>query len=147
MDSFNPKPFLRTLSFRDFTTVISLVLLLLAVFNGLEYYQYGWVADNLDGIKITLMILVLPINHIVYRLEHGRQNNLVGRSIHDCIFILLFLIARKIENSLFYGFSFHPYSVAELLTLATGIVVGIIIIEFIIALFKYWLSLAGWRIL
>ncbi len=87
VDSLNLGLFLRTISYREFLTSISLILLLTAIFAVMQFLGF-W----LNTEYLIIVFLSMPLNHIVYRIEHKRSNNFIGRVIHDLIFIILYLI-------------------------------------------------------
>jgi hypothetical protein len=100
IDSLNLRPFLRTISYREFLTSLSLILLLTAIFAVMQFFAF-WL--NME--YLIIVFLSMPLNHIVYRIEHKRSNNFIGRILHDLIFtaiyLILLLISVKIKGQPF----------------------------------------------
>jgi hypothetical protein len=91
--SFKSRLVLRSLSYRDFLTSVALGLLLHAFFEVLAYYSSEELFEHrTSSIRMTLFVLFLALNHIVYKSEHKRSNNFIGRVIHDLIFIAIYAI-------------------------------------------------------
>ncbi|GAA4275962.1 hypothetical protein [Aquimarina mytili] len=94
-------PFLRTLSYRDFLTSFALGILLLSVHTLFRYYSgEDFIKNNSIFLWGFSFILLLSINHAFYRFEHKRSNNLIGRLIHDVIFIIMYFILWGIYTSI-----------------------------------------------
>jgi hypothetical protein len=90
--SLDYRPFFRTLSYREFLTCISIALFGLTIFSVLDYYSNErFFEDTYTTWKWYTVLFVLIVNHIIYRHEHKRSNNLLGRSIND-LFLLTSLI-------------------------------------------------------
>jgi len=65
---FSTRIFVRTLSYREFVTSLSLALLLLAFYSLLAYYSYeDWIENNETTIKWTLFFILIPTNHVFYK--------------------------------------------------------------------------------
>lgn len=146
---FSTRNFVRTLSYREFITSLSLALLLLAIYALLDYYSNeAWVENNEPTIKWTLFCILIPINHIFYKAEHKRPNNFVGRNFHDYIFLLLFVSLYKLRlflygSSLSFGFE----SVGSAIVFILTFIVMVMFFELGVAILKRGLKLLRWQIL
>ena len=146
-DSFNARLFIRTLSYRDFLTPLSLGLLLLAMFQIVGYYGgEHWVENNILLIRSTLMASMIFLNHIVYRLEHRRPNNYIGRSIHTSIFLICFVSLYQLYFFLI-GLSHFGGMDPGIIGMLLMLVVFVMLFELIVALVKRILNLFKWQIL
>jgi hypothetical protein len=147
--SFNINPFFSSLSYRDFLTSLSLALLLLAFYEIIEYYlAEDWVYYNQGWLRFVLFIFFLPINHVVYKIEHQQVNNFIGRNLHDHIFILLFFGLRKFHMFLQgRNFSLTPDDALETFFILVFVVILIMSFEAVIALLKRFFKLFKWQIL
>jgi hypothetical protein len=147
--SFSTKFFFRSLSFRDFFTSICLVLLLIAIIDVINYYSDVLVSEQVGSfVKATAFFLAIPFNHILYRIEHKRSNNFIGRFIHDMIFVLLFFLLRAIEGDLFgKGFIDRPIHLSEVILIGIGLTISAALFEVVIAFLKRIFILFKWQIL
>lgn len=146
---FSIRNFVRTLSYREFVTSLSLALLLLALYSLLDYYfNEDWVENNYSTIKWTLLCVLIPINHVFYKAEHKRPNNFIGRNLHDYIFLLLFLLLYKLQL-FFYGstLSFGAEGVGSAIVVILVIIIMVMLFELGVAIFKRGLKLLKWQIL
>jgi hypothetical protein len=139
MDPLDPKPFLRTFSYREVLSAVMIATLLLAVRHTLSYLEL-YVSSIVLGIALFLMVIFL---HVLYRLEHKRSNNFVGRMIHGSIYFAVFYVVVLTSRW---------YSTGEVVHLDMGL--GIIllwvvlaIIEGMVALLRVLFEFIGWRIL
>ena len=146
---FGTRDFVRTLSYREFVTSLSLALLLLAVYSVLDYYSNeDWIEHNESSIKWTLFCILIPVNHIFYKAEHKRQNNFIGRNFHDYIFILLFICLYKL-NHLLYGssLSFGFEGIGSAIVFVLVVIIMVMLLELAIAVLKRGLKFLRWQIL
>jgi len=130
-------------------TSLSLALLLLAIFEILDYYSSEeWAISNVPGLRLIVIGLFAPIVHVIYRLEHRRQNNFIGRNIHDYIFLIFLFILGRLYNYI-SGYTMD-YKFEEwyqiIVNLATFIIM-VMIFESLISFVKYLLRLRKWQIL
>lgn len=139
--SFQIKPFWETLSYREFLTAFSLALLLVAMFDFFDYVDYGWIGKHTVELTLLSGFSILFVNHRLYKLEHGRSNNYIGRWIADLMLIVfayilgvtkLWIVERDAVLDDFVSTFFAA------LTL-------IVIIETFVAFIKRILALRGWR--
>lgn len=148
LSRLSAKSFVRSMSYRDFAISISLAFLLLVLFMSLDYAARQGVTGDLTPIKWTLFFLILPVNHILYRVVHKRSNDFVGRNIHDYIFLISFAALLKIQVLVFgYGVTFATGGVGSLIFLLILLALAILIFELAVSLFKRLLWLFKWRIL
>jgi hypothetical protein len=147
--SFSPKFFFRSLSVRDFFTPFSLALLFIAIADVVNYYSDVLVTEQIGSyIKWTAFYLIIPVNHVVYRIEHKRSNNFIGRFIHDAIFVLFFFLLSDIKSYLFgSGFIDGPIHVSEVIAICLGFTISAALFELVIALLKRILMLFKWQVL
>lgn len=146
---FSTRNFVRTLSYREFVTSFSLALLLLASYSLLDYYSNeDWISNNESLIKRTLFCFLIPINHILYRDEHERPNNFIGRNFHDYIFLLLFVSLYKLRLFL-YGssLSFNVEGIGSAIVFLLVFIIIVLLIELAVAILKRGLKLLQWQIL
>jgi hypothetical protein len=146
---FDTKNFVRTLSYREFITSLSLALLLLAVYSILDYYaDEDWVVNNASTLKWMLFCILIPINHIFYKADHKRPNNFIGRNFHDYIFLLLFLSLYRLRL-FFYGsdFSFGVAGVGDAVAFILMFIIIVMLFELAVAIVKRGLKLLRWQIL
>jgi hypothetical protein len=145
---FKLSPFTRTLSYRDFLTSLSLALLLLAIDQFIEYYSSEeFFRNKTEFLKYTFFFLVLPINHMFYKVEHKRSNNYMGRVVHDFIFLVSFLSITKLYDiitGLSVPFALDPVIAIFMIVPVTAF---IMCFELVIAIVNRLLSLVQWRIM
>jgi hypothetical protein len=145
--SFKFRLFLRSLSYRDFLTSVALGLLIQAFFEVLAYYSSEELLEHrTSSIGRTLFVIFLALNHIVYKAEHKRSNNFIGRVIHDLIFIagytiinvgLKFLIGIRLSYSTTF---------LSALGIVIALLVAAIFFEICVAIVKRLLMLFKWQI-
>lgn len=139
-DSFDIKPFLRTLSYREFLTSISCILAIFAIGAILRYLSIVTPPIFLMG----LLLVAMMCSHIVYKAEHRRSNRFAGRLAHDVISISAFLIVSfslQLRDSTISGDGLVIFFVVIL------VVMFLIIFELIIGLFRKLLFNLKWPIL
>ena len=139
-DSFDIKPFVRTLSYREFLTSISCILAIFAIGAILRYLSIVTPPIFLMG----LLLVSIMCSHIVYKAEHRRSNSFVGRLAHDVISISAFLIVSfslQLRDSTISGDGLVIFFVVIL------VVMFLIIFELIIGLFRKLLFNLKWPIL
>lgn len=139
-DSFDIKPFLRTLSYREFLTTLTTVLMLLAGV-AIKAYLTGFTSNTTVRIFIPACFF---IGHLVYRVEHRRSNRFIGRYILDIVSLLLFLLLSQIlidDNSAFFPEEQDVIFILFLILILIGV------FEFLVSLLKKLLNSCGWRIL
>jgi hypothetical protein len=140
IDSLNLRPFLRTLSYREYTTSISLGFLSMAILAILEHYGF-W----LNSEYLIFIISFMPIGHIVYKIEHKRSNNFVGRVLHDTGFIFIFFILKFIWIKMKRE-QFH-FDLDNVIFNFFLFIILLLIYEVIIGVIKRGLKISGWQIL
>jgi hypothetical protein len=146
--SFNPKPFARTLSYRDFITSLSFALLFLAWHRILHYYSSeNWMQSNEYFLRVGGLALLIPANHVLYRLEHRRSNNFIGRNFHDYIFLMLTAVVFKLHAYLFgLVWSLQANTVSAIVSLNLAIFL-ILIFEAFLSLLKRLLNKVKWHVI
>jgi hypothetical protein len=143
------KDFVRTLSHRDILTSISLALLLLAIRETIDYYSLDdWINAKSNLLMGIFTLIVIPINHILYKIEHKRSNNFIGRVLHDCMFLLSFAAIGRLKQFLAgSGFAISFENIGSFFFTTISLLFFIVLYEVVIAFFKRLLKLLRWRIL
>ncbi|WP_339752645.1 hypothetical protein [Algoriphagus aquimarinus] len=101
--SFDYRPFFRTLSYREFLTSISIAMFALAVIGIINYYSdERFFVDAHSTWRLYTILFVFLANHIIYRHEHKRSNNFLGRYIND-LFLLVSMIILTISYKFIIG--------------------------------------------
>lgn len=148
-DSFDFKPFFRVLSYRDFLTSFTLALLVIAIQEVLQYYaDETWLSEIYSSLALPVFLLILPINHILYKIEHKRSNNFIGRNLHDIIFILAYLAVDLLYSYFLSGIyqSRFDGEIGTAIFLIVAIVIFTMSFETVIAILKRLLNLVRWQI-
>ena len=144
-DSFDKEAFFRPLSYRDFLTPFTLAISLLAFYQVMQYYlNEHWIADHWVSIAIVAFLVAPLLNHAIYKLEHRRSNNFVGRVLHDLIFFLIFFILFNVRTYILFGSIRQP---DEGLPAVFGVVIVAFIFEILVAILKRLLRLFKWQVL
>lgn len=143
------KDFVRTLSYRDVFTSISLALLLLATREILHYYLLDdWINANFNLLMGIFTFVIIAFNHILYKLEHKRSNNFIGRVIHDCMFLLSYAAIGKIKQFLIdSSITINAESIRDFFLTSFALLIFIFLYEVGIAILKRLLKLMRWQIL
>lgn len=146
---FSTRNFLRTLSYREFITSLSLALLLLAFYRILDYYSNeDWIEDNEFLFMWTLFCIILPLNHVFYKTEHKRQNNFIGRNLHDYIFLLLFIASYKLQLFLMgTSLTFGIEGVGTVIVFLLVFIILVVVLELGVAIIKRVLRFLRWQAL
>lgn len=148
-ESFFAKPFIRTISYREFVTSLSLVLLLLAFYTVIDYYSdEDWIENNYSLLKYGLLAIIIPSNHVIYKSEHKRPNNFIGRNLHDYIFLILFISLYNVQL-LINGsaLTFEVKNVGSLIILIMVLIFLIMVFELFVAVLKRLLRFFKWQII
>jgi len=141
-NSLSSKVFFRTISYRESLTVLTYSLLLEAFIATLNYYGDERFIENWSRvIGITGAMLIILANHVSYRFEHGRSNNLMGRALFDMVFLLCFaLINRAYLLIIGQSNQLIPADIGEILGGVVVMIVLIFALEFLVSLLKYLLK-------
>lgn len=136
----DPKPFFRTFSYREVLSAVMATLFLLATTRTLSYLDLE-VSSAVIGGGAFLLVICL---HVFYRLEHRRSNNLVGRVIHDHLYLMvLYLIVLAVNWYTSGEPTFPDIGGLEVL----GIWMTLAMLEGFVVLLRIVFEYAGWRIL
>lgn len=142
-DSFNIRPYLRSLSHRELFTCLSLALLFVAVTDAIE-----WAADNTRALKIAIFVTFTIGNHVFYKLEHRRPNNFAGRNIHDYIFLTLVVLITKVKMWILgYDITFGSDIIGGAVGMIVIAIILVILLELLVAGLKRILTLTKWQIM
>lgn len=89
------KMFFKSLSYREFLSIFSSVLLLISLIFLRDFYaRYAFFEATYNvAISIIIFTTILISNHVFYKLEHGRSNSFYGRLLMDLTFIFIYTIA------------------------------------------------------
>lgn len=144
--SFDYHPFFRTLSYREFLTSISIALFYLAVFEIIDYYSdEKYFEDSHVVWKWYTFVFVFLANHLMYRLEHRRSNNFIGRAINDLFLlipIIIFKYCYTIIMDISYDFSVDNSAIGVVLVVfflpffIFGFEMGVGIVKFLLKKFR-----------
>jgi hypothetical protein len=143
--SFDLQNFKRSFSYRDILTAACLALLFIAINELLLYYAgEESLENNYQEVAITFFILLLLANHSLYKLEHGRANNYIGRILQDALYIVFWWFIRLIQ-SLLEG---NPWDIDIGVLAVASFFVGIFIavFEIAVAVLKRLMVLFKWAI-
>ena len=143
------KDFVRTLSYREFATSLSLALLIIALHTLLDYYWDDWLSNYEQVIKWSLFGILALMNHVFYKVEHKRSNNFIGRNFHDYIFFLTYIALYWLKSFL-YGsnLSFGVDGVGSAIGILLALIIVVIVFELAISILKRVLTkLFRWQIL
>ena len=139
--------FFRAFSFREIYTAITAALVLTALMHILNFYaDEDWLENKWYANNSIYMFLTIPVIHILYKKEHGRSNDFIGRCLHVLIFIFALYSIRQIY-SLTFSSQFHfvlgdiPFYLIPLL-----LMVLVVFLELPSTLLRFILTLFKWRI-
>ena len=150
---FNADLFFQTFGHKDLLTAFCLALCMLATHTLLEYYSSEkWLEDIWAWLRMLTFFVFIPLNHVIYKIDHHRSNNYTGRVIHDIIFITFFFFLKLIyayimryEINIFFNASIQD--VAELVGTILILTILLMLFELVVALLKRLLNLIKWQIL
>lgn len=134
----NPKPFLRTFSYREVLSSFSLALIFFTVIKMLRYSGVEFSTIAVGFMTLTPLIF----NHVLYKIEHRRSNNFIGRNLHDYIFLVFILLI----SSLYTWYRESSYSPIDV-SLIVSFIFMTFLFEGFLALLKRILNLMKWQIL
>lgn len=144
---FDIELFRKTVGFKDLLTWITLALVSMALMQILNYYaDEPSIENNTIWITISVFLLVMLSNHIIFKATHGCSNNVIGRILHDMAFLFMLLSLQKL----------YSYIIYESAMIETNNVIAILLIvlifsfvfEFMVAILKRFLStLFKWEVL
>jgi hypothetical protein len=96
--SFDSVKFRRAFSYRDVLTSLSLALSFMAIGEILNYYSNEEVLEDIVGQLIMAFTIVpLILNHVIYRGEHKRSNNYIGRVMHSFMLLAFVWIIKTVQ--------------------------------------------------
>lgn len=146
---FNLRSFFRSLSHREFTTLLTVCLVAQAITQIIWYYSgEKWMEDLAGGFVKLVIVISFFINHIIYKIEHRRSNSYFGRSIIDTIYVICIFLVHNIYHSLSaWNFNLFSYLESNVFYLLFGIILLIMIFEIFVSTIKLILKIIGWQIL
>ena len=145
--AFDWRLFIRVFSYREILTASTLALAILALGSIVEYYQSensfwsGW-----HEIRVWTYFLVIPVLHLVYRIEHKRSNNYIGRGMHDWLYLIILFGLYRLSEFIRTGennVQVDPGTLFFVLFFGGAFLMAL---ELFVALIKWLLRLAGWRL-
>lgn len=143
--SLNPLPFFKSYGLKDFLSVSSLCMTILALSQLNVYYaSEDQIHPVLRPISISLYLVLLLLNHIFHKIDHKKTNTFIGRGIND----LIFLIMLAMLSSLHELFTKDRISVIDGLDLqiVVSLIIMILIFESVISLIKYLFQRLNWQL-
>jgi hypothetical protein len=112
----------------------------------IDFYSDEEIFENIStSLKTSMVFLFMPLNHIIYKIEHKRSNNYVGRTMHDLIFIGLYFLLTMIQVFL-SGATIRFDGGANVVGVLMGLIVFIMFLELAIAIVKRLLKILKWQI-
>lgn len=144
---FELRYFVNTFSYREIVSAFAMALCATAVQDILEYYSDGsWIGGN--GLDAVVAMALMLVNHAIYRIEHCRSNNFLGRNLHDLLFLIalgtVYMLIKLIEEG-----AYHPplmlADAGSFILMFVFISFWIFLFEAGVALLKYFLRQFGWR--
>jgi hypothetical protein len=148
VDSFRTKPYFRSFSKREIASCISLALFLLATREFLDYYtDLTWIAKHQTSLLALSCFILVVLNHAFYRREHKRLNNFLGRIVHDCFFLVTFILVSKVA-ALFKGgnIDLHLEDIIPSIPTTILFIFLLVCLELTVAACRRILNLARWRV-
>ena len=90
--------FFRTLSYREFLTSFSLAIFIISLKYIRDFYYDTDFIESTNNwtFNAFFFALIIILNHIFYRIEHKKYNVFYVRLFIDIIFILIYVVLRKI---------------------------------------------------
>ena len=146
---FNLRPFLRSWSHRDLFSILALAPLTIALNEVVILYSNErFIEGNVETINFIVLFGILIGHHIVYKKEHKRSNNFIGRSTNDLFFIIVFIIIRSIY-SILIGLG-SPISQTDnffdILVIPLAIVLIIFAFELLLSMINRFFKLFKWNL-
>lgn len=139
--SHTAPPFLRTFSYREVLSACTLALIMLAGVYGLRYFGielYG----ALVGTSVFAAVLLL---HMVYRQEHKRSNDFLGRVMHDSMYFAFLFLFRVMLG--WYSSSKFSFDQDNPIVVLFLILVMFIVFEGLVSLLMHLFDKLRWRVL
>ncbi len=146
---FNGMIYLRSWTVKDLITHLTIGIAWLAIYQLLIYYNNEpEIFPIVRNTGLALYFTTIVFNHVLYRKDHGRSNNYLGRCMSDLAFFITFIISDLFFNTLFRN-NVGTLSITEenLIQVMVGLCIIFMAVEAVIALLKYLLRLLKWEIL
>lgn len=144
----DPRAYLKSLGIKDVLTIVSLAMTELLLIHLTRYFiNEPQLTLFVRIFAYTLSILVFLSAHILYRQDHGRSNNFIGRSLSDLfLFITLGLLFTthslfQIEASPFFQDPGQAFGITFLLVFV------FLLFEALVSLVIFLFSFLKWRLL
>ena len=140
--AFDPSDFYRTFSHRDVLTVFTMGLLFITLFEIMTFYKNEpFIEANYKTISLWTFIFLFLLNHIFYKVEHSRSNNLIGRFYMDCLFIFFLIIIPLIYTYLLnQSLDFHlNYNFGQFIVVMLLGVLALFLVEAVVGIIKHLL--------
>ncbi|BDD04566.1 hypothetical protein HNQ88_003143 [Aureibacter tunicatorum] len=98
MPNFKIKYFIRTFSYRELLTCItSTALIICLYFLSKEFI-------NQDASTVISIVIGIHFNHIIYKIEHKRNNDYWGKVIMGTLLFITLYISSKTISFIFFEF-------------------------------------------
>lgn len=141
--------FFKTHSYRDYLTAFSLSLFFIAFSELLKYYSNErWLEGNAGLFQSLGFLAAFLFAHILYKIEHGRPNNFVGRATMDVVMLFMLFLVGNTYAFLTGGNHFHFSSTDFSTAVASFFIIGfsILVLEGILSMVALLLALIKCRI-
>lgn len=139
--SHTAPPFFRTFSYREVLSACTLALIMLTAVYGLRYFGvelYG----ALVGTSVFIAVLLL---HVVYRQEHKRSNDFLGRIMHDSMYFTFLFFFRVMLG--WYSSSEFSFDEDNPIVLLFLILIMFTVFEGLVSLLMHLFDKLRWRVL
>ena len=135
----------RTFGYEDILNWITITLLCLASFEVLSYYSdEPFIEHGIQWIVISILLMAVLSNHILFRSTHSCTNNFLGRIIHDLVLCFLLVSFREIYYYIVNGYG--TISLNTIPQLFSAVIFLSFFIEIIVAILRrFFLTVFNWR--
>lgn len=147
---FNPLPYLKSFGLNDLLTLLSVGMFLQAIAQLSRYYNYE---PDLRLTKIIILVSLLVfsilLTHILYKKDHKKANNYLGRCIQDTFLFMAMSIYISLYDAIANQGGYYPYfeDGESLLAFVIGMFFISLIFEGLVSLFKFVFRFLKWQIL
>lgn len=133
--SFDPKDFFRTFSYREVLTALCLTLMFWALIGWIFYCRvYDWYPAFRGVLIVATFMGTVVLNHIFYKREHRRPNNYMGRTFTDYLLFLFIWIAAELINLESFGeLTIHDVDPGVIVLAIMFVIFWTILLELVLA--------------
>ena len=144
---FDPKSFLRAFNSKDVLTAFSSAVLWTALQEGFAFFKSEDYFDGLEiGINLLIFFFVFTINHVIYRMDHNRSNNYLGRVLHSLLVLAFFIVIKSLFYSL-VDLNFISFIGGHNIWNLLGFIFFISFSELLIGVLRRFFKFIRWEIL